>query len=54
MDSWANEKFSPKPVHGRERRKEAVNEEEGTSFKVKERSSSGVVYWTCKQRAFHG
>jgi len=22
-------------VHGRERRKEAVNEEEGTSFKVK-------------------
>jgi hypothetical protein len=24
MDSWANEKFGPKPVHGRERCKEAV------------------------------
>ena len=32
MDSWANEEFSPKPVHGRERRNEAVSQEEGSGF----------------------
>jgi len=47
MDSWANEKFSPKPVHGRERRNEGVNEEEGTSFEVKK----GVPRWLCIELA---
>jgi hypothetical protein len=35
MDRWADEEFSPRPVHGRERCNEAVSQEEGSSFEVK-------------------
>ena len=43
MDSWADEEFSPKPVHGRELRNKAVREEEGTSFEVKK----GILRGLC-------
>ncbi len=41
MDSWADEEFSPKPVHGRERRSEDVNQEEKLSSEVKKELLQG-------------
>ena len=52
MDSWADEESSPKPVHGRERRKEAVNEEEGTSFEVKKGVLRGLYIGLAEREPF--
>jgi hypothetical protein len=43
MDSWADEKFSPKPVHGREQRNEAVSQEEGSSSRLRKESFKGGI-----------
>jgi hypothetical protein len=52
MDSWADEESSPKPVHGRERRNEVVNEEEGTSFEVKKGVLRGLYIGLAEREPF--
>ncbi len=39
MDSWADDEFSPMPVHGKERRNADVRQEEGASFEGKKKES---------------
>ncbi len=52
MDSWADEEFSPKPVHGREQRNESVSQEEGSSFEVKKEILQGLRIGLARREPF--